>query len=35
MFVIGVLAALFIFLRRMWTQEVAYAEELARKARRD
>ncbi|KAI0693473.1 thioredoxin-domain-containing protein [Cytidiella melzeri] len=35
LFVIGTLAVLFIYLRRMWTQESAYADEMARKIRRD
>jgi len=34
-FVVGVLAALALFLRRLWSQETALADELARKARRD
>ena len=33
--VVAVLAALVIFFRRLWSQEAAYASELARKARLD
>ncbi|KAI0337496.1 thioredoxin-domain-containing protein [Trametopsis cervina] len=35
LFVVGALAVLFIFLRRVWDQESDYADELARKARLD
>lgn len=34
-FIIGILVALFLFLRRVWSQESALADELARKARLD